>query len=105
MFFIIKHISNSMPTELSLTLEMSKEEVHDKIGNDFVLEKDKYEHGIEVYDLEWCGYSGQFSITYSASGDRGQTIDFTEQKKRMAVYEKWIGELEMLIGKIYEDTH
>ena len=30
-----------------------------------------------------------------------QTIDFTEQKRRMAVCEKRIGELEMLIAKIY----
>ena len=33
-----------------------------------------------------------------------QTVDFTEQKKRMAVCEKRIGELEMLITKIYEDN-
>ena len=33
-----------------------------------------------------------------------QTVDFTEQKKRMAVCEKRIGELEMLIAKIYEDN-
>ncbi|MEY8336300.1 recombinase family protein, partial [Lachnospiraceae bacterium 47-T17] len=32
-----------------------------------------------------------------------QTVDLTEQKKRMAVCEKRIGELEMLIAKIYED--
>lgn len=32
-----------------------------------------------------------------------QTVDFTEQKKRMAVCEKRIGELEVLIAKIYED--
>ena len=34
----------------------------------------------------------------------GQTVDFTGQKKRMAVCEKRIGELEMLIAKIYEDN-
>ena len=33
-----------------------------------------------------------------------QTVDFTEQKKRMTVCEKRIGELEMLIAKIYEDN-
>ena len=33
-----------------------------------------------------------------------QTVDFTEQKKRMAVCEKRIGELEILIAKIYEDN-
>ena len=33
-----------------------------------------------------------------------QTVDFTEQKKRMSVCEKRIGELEMLIAKIYEDN-
>ena len=33
-----------------------------------------------------------------------QTVDFTEQKKRMAVCEKRIAELEMLIAKIYEDN-
>ena len=33
-----------------------------------------------------------------------QTVDFTEQKKRMVVCEKRIGELEMLIAKIYEDN-
>ena len=32
-----------------------------------------------------------------------QTVDFTEQKKCMAVCERRIGELEMLIAKIYED--
>ena len=33
-----------------------------------------------------------------------QTVDFTEQRKRMTVCEKRIGELEMLIAKIYEDN-
>ncbi|MCM1113538.1 MAG: DUF4368 domain-containing protein [Muribaculum sp.] len=33
-----------------------------------------------------------------------QTVDLTEQRKRMAVCEKRIGELEMLIAKIYEDN-
>ncbi len=33
-----------------------------------------------------------------------QTVDFTEQKKRMTVCEKRIEELEMLIAKIYEDN-
>ena len=33
-----------------------------------------------------------------------QTVDFTEQKKRMAVCERRIGELEILIAKIYEDN-
>ncbi len=32
-----------------------------------------------------------------------QTVDFTEQRKRMTVCEKRIGELEILIAKIYED--
>ena len=33
-----------------------------------------------------------------------QTVDFSEQRKRIAVFEKRIGELEMLIAKIYEDN-
>lgn len=33
-----------------------------------------------------------------------QTADFSAQKKRMAVCEKRIGELEILIAKIYEDN-
>ncbi len=33
-----------------------------------------------------------------------QTVDFSEQRKRMAVCEKRIGEPEMLIAKIYEDN-
>jgi hypothetical protein len=36
--------------------------------------------------------------------DERQTADFSEQKKRMAVCEKRINELEMLIAKIYEDN-
>ena len=63
--FEIKIWGNSMPTELSLTLGMTQEEVHNRIGTDFKLEQDKYEHDIEVYDLRWCGYDGKLSITYS----------------------------------------
>lgn len=36
--------------------------------------------------------------------EQKQTIDFTAQKKRAAVCEKRIGELEILIAKIYEDN-
>lgn len=36
--------------------------------------------------------------------EQKQTVDFSVQKKRMAVCEKRIGELEILIAKIYEDN-
>lgn len=36
--------------------------------------------------------------------EQKQTVDFSEQKKRMSVCEKRIGELEILIAKIYEDN-
>lgn len=36
--------------------------------------------------------------------EQKQTIDFSAQKKRMSVCEKRIGELEILIAKIYEDN-
>lgn len=36
--------------------------------------------------------------------EQRQTVDFSEQKKRQAVCEKRIGELEILIAKIYEDN-
>lgn len=69
-FLIIKRFSSSIPSELCITLDMSKDEVHDRIGNEFILEQDKYNRDIEIYDLEWCGYDGKLSIAYSTGGDK-----------------------------------
>jgi predicted nucleic acid-binding Zn ribbon protein len=63
---VVKHINSSMPNELSLALETSKDEVHNKIGTDFVLDQDKYGNDVEVYNLKWCGYTGKLSIAYSS---------------------------------------
>lgn len=67
--FTVTYLRNSMPKELLLSLNMSREEVHNKIGNDFVLDHDKYGRVVEVYDLEWLGYNGKFSIAYSSSNE------------------------------------
>lgn len=69
-FFTIKNISRNMPKGLTLTLDMTKEDVHDKIGDDFVLEKGVYGQDIEVYDLKWCGYDGKLSITYLSGSEK-----------------------------------
>ena len=53
-FFCSKHLSGSIPNELSLTLDITKDEAHNKIGDAFILEKDKYDRDVEIYDLEWC---------------------------------------------------
>ena len=47
---------------------------------------------------------GRFAEEIQSHIEDRQTVDFTEQRKRMAVCEKRIGELEMLIAKIYEDN-
>ncbi len=47
---------------------------------------------------------GRFVEEIQSHIEKRHTVDFTEQKKRMAVCEKRIGELEMLIAKIYEDN-
>ncbi len=69
-FFCSKHFSDSIPNGLSLTLDMTKDDVHNKIGGKFILEKDKYNHDVEIYDLEWCSYDGKLSIIYSTDGNR-----------------------------------
>ena len=45
-----------------------------------------------------------FAKEIQAELEQKQTVDFTAQKKRMSVCEKRIGELEILIAKIYEDN-
>ena len=45
-----------------------------------------------------------FAKEIQAELEQKQTVDFTAQKKRTAVCEKRIGELEILIAKIYEDN-
>lgn len=67
--FGIRIFGNSMPKELSLTLGMTQEEVHNRIGTDFKLEQDEYERDVEVYDIKWCGYYGKLSITYSSNSE------------------------------------
>ena len=47
---------------------------------------------------------GRFAEEIQSHIEDRQTVDFTEQRKRMTVCEKRIGELEMLIAKIYEDN-
>ncbi|MDE7416278.1 MAG: recombinase zinc beta ribbon domain-containing protein, partial [Lachnospiraceae bacterium] len=47
---------------------------------------------------------GRFAEEIQSHIEDRQTVDFTEQKKRMSICEKRIGELEMLIAKIYEDN-
>ena len=47
---------------------------------------------------------GRFAEEIQSHIEDRQTVDFTEQKKRMTVCEKRIGELEILIAKIYEDN-
>lgn len=69
---VVFNIKNSLPNKLLITLDMSKEEVHKEIGNNFILEQDKYERDVEVYNLKWCGYDGKLSITYSSSEE---TVD------------------------------
>lgn len=67
--FGINFLSNSLPKELSLPIQTSREEVHKKIGDDFQVEYDKYDRDVEVYDLKWCGYNGKLSIAYSSSDE------------------------------------
>ncbi len=45
-----------------------------------------------------------FAKEIQAELEQKQTIDFSARKKRMSVCEKRIGELEILIAKIYEDN-
>lgn len=45
-----------------------------------------------------------FAKEIQAELEQKQTVDFTAQKKRMSACEKRIGELEILIAKIYEDN-
>ena len=47
---------------------------------------------------------GRFAEEIQSHIEDRQTVDFSEQRKRMNVCEKRIGELEMLIAKIYEDN-
>ena len=47
---------------------------------------------------------GRFAEEIQTHIEDRQTLDFTEQKKRMNVCKKRIGELEVLIAKIYEDN-
>lgn len=47
---------------------------------------------------------GRFAEEIQSHIEDRQTVDFSEQRKRMNVCEKRIGKLEMLIAKIYEDN-
>lgn len=67
--FGVKHLSGGMPNGLSLTLEMSKDDVHKKVGNNFVTDTDDKNHDVEIYDLKWCGYNGKLSVTYTSDSD------------------------------------
>jgi hypothetical protein len=67
--FMVKKLSGGVPKELSLTLEMTKDDVHKKIGNNFETDKDDMDRDIEIYDLKWCGYNGKLSVTYTSDSD------------------------------------
>ena len=71
----------------------------------------KAEHVMEIVAKtikEVIRYAGldreRFAEEIQSHVEDRQTVDFTGQRKRMAVCEKRIGELETLIAKIYEDN-